>query len=91
MLNQKLKSRAVHRAKIIRGQMDGLVRAIEGETPCSELLIQSLAIQKALKSLGTYMLEDHLETHMKRFIGNDDERRLFIRKLIMALDLSPKR
>ncbi|MHB8132266.1 MAG: metal-sensing transcriptional repressor [Mobilitalea sp.] len=36
----------MHRAKIIRGQLDGLVKAIEKETYCTDLLGQSLSIQR---------------------------------------------
>ena len=45
MLDQKLKKRAIHRAKIIAGQVKGLTQAIEKEQYCVELLNQSLSIQ----------------------------------------------
>ena len=65
MFDQKLKNRAIHRAKIIRGQLDGLVKAIEKEVYCPTLLEQSLSIQRSLKSLDSFLLENHLRSHVK--------------------------
>ena len=31
MVDQKIKKRALHRAKILKGQFDGLIKAIEKE------------------------------------------------------------
>jgi len=90
MVNQQLKKRAIHRAKIIRGQLDGLVKAIEKETYCPDLLEQSLSIQRSLKSLDAFLLENHLRTHVKHQMRNsgDDERA--IRELIKVYTLSNK-
>ena len=54
----------MHRAKIIRGQLDGLARAIEREDYCTKLLEQSFAMREALKSLERLLLENHLKTHV---------------------------
>jgi DNA-binding FrmR family transcriptional regulator len=34
MVDQKLKARALHRAKIIKGQLEGLIKAIDSEEYC---------------------------------------------------------
>ena len=65
MVNQKLKKRAIHRAKIIRGQLDGLIKAIEKEAYCPDLLGQSLSIQRSLKSLDAFLLENHLGQYLQ--------------------------
>lgn len=65
MVDQKLKKRAVHRAKILEGQMKGLTLAIEREKYCIELLRHSLSIRRALCSLNRVLLENHLRTHVK--------------------------
>lgn len=84
MVDQKLKKRAVHRAKILEGQMKGLTRAIEAEKYCIELLRHSLSISRALCSLNRVLLENHLRTHVKRQMKRpkDDERAI---KEIMAI------
>lgn len=88
MVNQQLKKRAIHRAKIIRGQLDGLTRAIDEEVYCTKLLEQSLSIQRSLKSLDAFLLENHLRTHVKQHMQKrgDDERS--IKELIKIYTLS---
>ena len=90
MLDQKLKKRAVHRAKIIRGQLAGLIKAIEKETYCPDLLEQSLSIQRSLKSLDAYMLENHLRTHVKRQMQHGDGEERAVKELIKVYTLSNK-
>jgi CsoR family transcriptional regulator, copper-sensing transcriptional repressor len=90
MLDQKLKKRALHRAKIIRGQLDGLVKAIEKETYCPELLGQSLSIQRSLKSLDAFLLENHLRTHVKHQMQKKGDDEKAIKELIKVYILSNK-
>ncbi len=69
---QDIKKRATHRSKIIEGQFKGLVKAIENEDYCIDILTQSLAIQQSLKSLNKLILENHLKTHVKEGMGSND-------------------
>ncbi len=90
MVDQDLKKRALHRAKIIRGQMDGLIKAIEKETYCPELLEQSLSIQRSIKSLDAFLLENHLRTHVKHQMQHEDEEEKAVKELIKVYTLSNK-
>ncbi len=90
MLDQKLKHRAVHRAKIIRGQLDGLVKAIEGEVYCPVLLEQSLSIQRSLKSLNSFLLENHLRSHVKDQMVQKGGNEKAVKELIKIYNLSNK-
>lgn len=90
MLDQKLKKRAIHRAKIIRGQIDGLVNAIEKEVYCTELLEQSLPIQRSLKSLDAFILENHLRSHVKHQMSRKGEEENAVKELIKVYTLSHK-
>ena len=60
---EDLKKRALHRTKIIEGQVRGLQKAIESEDYCVDIITQSLAIQKSLASLNKLLVENHLRTH----------------------------
>lgn len=62
---EDIKKRALHRSKILHGQFNGLEKAIENEDYCIDILTQSLAIQKSLRSLNKLILENHLKTHVK--------------------------
>ncbi|PIP55682.1 MAG: hypothetical protein CO183_02475 [Candidatus Zambryskibacteria bacterium CG_4_9_14_3_um_filter_42_9] len=90
MLDQKLKKRAVHRAKILRGQLDGLIKAIEEEVYCPILLERSLSIQRSLKSLNAFLLENHLRTHVKHQMQSKGDNEKAIKELIKIYALSNK-
>ncbi len=88
MVEQKLKNRAVHRAKIIRGQLDGLIKAIQEEVYCTDLLEQSLSIQRSIKSLDAFLLENHLRTHVKQQMQNKGQEEKAVKELIKVYTLS---
>ena len=90
MLDQKLKKRAVHRTKIIVGQLEGLAKAIEREEYCPKLLEQSLSIQRSLKSLDSLILENHLITHVKHQMHHKGEEEKAIKELMRIYQLSNK-
>ena len=90
MLDQKLKKRAVHRTKIITGQLDGLAKAIEREEYCPKLLEQSLSIQRSLKSLDSFLLENHLKTHVKHQMQHQGQEEKTVKELIKVYTLSHK-
>lgn len=70
---EDLKRRALHRTKILEGQMRGLQKMIEKEDYCIDVLTQGLAIQKSLASLNKLILENHLRTHIKDMLVSSDE------------------
>jgi len=90
MMDQKIKKRELHRAKIIRGQLDGLIKAIEREDYCMDLLSQSRSIQRSLKSLDVLLLENHLKTHVSHDICNKEKQTKAIKELIDIYTLSNK-
>ena len=90
MLDKKLKKRAIHRARIIRGQMDGLIKAIEDEKYCVDLIIQSRAIQLSLKSMDRMLLENHLQGHVKHMLSDSSKENKAIKELINLYALSNK-
>ncbi len=90
MLNEKLKNRSIHRAKIIRGQLDGLIKAIEEEKYCVDLITQSRAIQLSLKSMDRMLLENHLQGHVKHMLSDSRQEKKAIKELIDLYALSNK-
>ena len=45
---------------------------IEKEEYCVDILVQSLAIQKSLRSLNKLILENHLKTHVTHNLSSDN-------------------
>lgn len=69
-----IKQRALHRAKILEGQMRGIQKMIENEDYCMDILTQSLAIQKSIGSLNKLILENHVRTHTKENLSSSSEK-----------------
>ena len=61
---EDVKVAAEKRINIIKGQLDGLLKMIEEDEYCIDLLNQSLAIQNSIKSLDALIFEKHLKTHV---------------------------
>ena len=55
------KERVLHRLKIVNGHLNKVIKMIEDDTYCIDVLHQSLAIQKALKQIDMVIMEDHLK------------------------------
>ena len=68
----EIKKRAIHRSKILQGQLKGLEKMIESEDYCMDVITQSLAIQKSLGSLNKLLVENHLATHVKHMMVSKD-------------------
>lgn len=63
-IKKNSKKRAIHRLKIIQGQIRGLQKMVENEEYCINILNQSSSIQESLKSFSSLLLENHLATHL---------------------------
>ena len=64
--NKNPTNQAQRRINIIKGQLDGLMRMIENDEYCIDILTQSSSIQQSLKSLDNVILERHLSIHVKQ-------------------------
>lgn len=87
-----LKKRALHRSRILEGQMRGLQKMIDSEDYCIDIITQSLAIQKSLGSLNKLIVENHLRTHVTdMFETGGGQRDLAISELLKVFELSNNR
>jgi CsoR family transcriptional regulator, copper-sensing transcriptional repressor len=53
---------ALLRLKTVRGHLDGVIRMVEGEAYCPELMKQVAAAQASLERVNRILLQNHLET-----------------------------
>jgi DNA-binding FrmR family transcriptional regulator len=60
------KKRALARLKRIKGQSEALMRAVETEVACGDLLQQIAALRGAVGGLMAEVLESHLRETMAR-------------------------
>ncbi len=59
--SQDTKQQILHRLKISRGHLDKVIKMVEDNTYCIDVLHQSQAVQSALKHTDRVMLKNHLE------------------------------
>ncbi len=90
MMERTLKSRALHRAKILQGQIKGLIQALEEERYCVDMLNQSLSIRNSLISLDRLLLENHLKVHAKHQLIDKSQESRTIAELLKIYTLNNK-
>ena len=56
------KEKVTHRIQIIEGHIKAIKRMIESDGYCVDIVLQSLAVQKALKKLDGVIIENHIRT-----------------------------
>ena len=71
---RRVKDDVRKRINIIKGQLDGLLKMIEEDEYCIDLLNQSLAIQNSIKSLDSILLEKHLNTQVSEQFQKEREK-----------------
>ncbi len=58
------KTKLLSRVRRIRGQVEGVERALEAERGCAEILRQIAAVRGAVNGLMLEVMEEHIETHL---------------------------
>lgn len=56
------KQDALQRLKTVRGHLDGVIRMVEAEAYCPDLMKQVAAAQASLERVNRILLQNHLET-----------------------------
>ncbi|MFH0821006.1 MAG: metal-sensitive transcriptional regulator [Candidatus Peregrinibacteria bacterium] len=86
------KTKALERLKRANGQIQGIIRMIEEDKYCADVLTQLLALQGALKGVMPLVLENHLTTCGPKQLGSNDsaKRKKFIKEIVKACELSSR-
>lgn len=63
----------VTRTKKIIGQLESVLRALNGDEPCAEVLQRLAAARGAINGLMGELLEDHVRNHMPRNSKSSEE------------------
>ncbi|GAB3627092.1 metal/formaldehyde-sensitive transcriptional repressor [Pandoraea terrae] len=58
------KQKLLNRVRRIKGQVEALERALDGEHDCMEILQQITSCRGAMNGLLAVVLEDHIQTHL---------------------------
>lgn len=61
-----------NRLNRISGQINGINKMVENDAYCNDILVQLTAVKNSVKSLSTYILENHLYTCVPKDLENGD-------------------
>lgn len=61
--------RIIHRLKIARGHLDKVIKMVETDEYCIDVLHQMQAVESGLKETGNVLLENHLKGCVADAIG----------------------
>lgn len=89
-MRQDIKKKSVRRLKIIAGQVKGLLRMVEAEEYCIDIIHQSLAIKQALSGVEDLIFENHFSTHVVEQIKSGKERKAF-KELLDVMKLNRRK
>ena len=56
------KTNLLHRLKIVKGHLEKVMKMVEGDRYCLDIIQQSQAVQAALGKVDELILENHLKT-----------------------------
>ena len=87
-----MKKQSLERLRRAKGQIEGVIRMIENNEYCADILTQLLALQGALKKIVPLVLESHLTTCGAENLGSKDpkKRQKFIQEIVKACELSSR-
>lgn len=68
------KDKLLARVRRIRGQMEAVERALQGEAGCAEVLRQLAAVRGAVNGLTAEVMEDHVRHHVLEAETDSDRR-----------------
>lgn len=71
-MDDKTRADAIHRLRSIAGHVNGIVRMLEDDRYCIDVIKQVQAIQTALSRVSEGILDSHLRTCVTTAIQHDD-------------------
>lgn len=66
------KQKLLNRVRRIRGQVEAIERALDGEAGCARIMHQIAGCRGAINSLLVEVVEDHIRTHLADPSKNPD-------------------
>lgn len=86
------KTQLLNRARSIEGHMGAIVRMLDQDTYCVDIIKQTQAIQKAIDKLNTLLLKKHMNECVTTAIRSDkpEERERVVNELLEVFQTANK-
>ncbi len=83
---------ALRRLRTIEGHLGGVIRMVEGDQYCIDVIRQIQAVEAALNKVSTQILEDHLNSCVTTAIKGSDpaERERVLKEITEVFEMSTK-
>ena len=83
---------SLRRLKTIEGHLRGVIRMVEEDAYCIDIIRQIQAVEGALNKVSTRILEDHLNSCVITAIQGDDqsERERVLKEITEVFEMSTK-
>lgn len=87
---EPFKQKTLARLKKAKGQLEGIMKMVEGDTYCVDVVTQVLALEGSLNAVSHLVLESHLNSCGAKMLGskNPKEKEKFIKEIIKIVDFS---
>ncbi len=72
-MQEQAKKEVLRRLKTASGHLNYVIRMVEEERYCPDILQQSIAVQSALRVVDKILLKGHLEEHVSKAMGGDNK------------------
>jgi len=79
---------ALNRLKTVRGHLDGIIRMLESDAYCVDLMKQVSAVESSLERVNRIILKNHLETCFSEAV-RDGRGQAAIDELLDAVKFNP--
>lgn len=82
----------IRRLKTVEGHLRGVIRMVEQDAYCIDVIRQIQAVEAALNKVSSKILEDHLNSCVITAIQGDDqkERERVLKEITEVFDMSTK-
>lgn len=74
-MKEEVKTQALKRLRTARGHLEHVIKQVESEKYCIEILQQSLAVQSALRAVDHIILKGHLAEHVSEAMKGKDKQK----------------
>jgi len=81
----KEKTKLLNRIKRIRGQIDAIERAVDGDHECAGVLQQATSCRGALDGFIAEVIEDHIREHMVDLTAHRDDPRVMAAEQLIEI------
>jgi DNA-binding FrmR family transcriptional regulator len=85
-----LKKKVLRRLNLIKGQLNGIIKMVDDERYCVDIITQSSAVKEALSGVEDIILENHLSTHVRHQMSTGKEKQA-IEEILKVYKLAQKK